>query len=77
MPLHVFGSAGVFELAEKCATAVVSVFPLNFNSGMFVMSALDAKPSKLCDLSDFNWRIKLVKFPRGLKCVNINILTIL
>lgn len=71
------GLLGSFELAEKCATVVTLVFPLRFNSGMFVISALDAKCSKLSDLSDFNWRIKLVKFPEGLKCVNINILIIL
>ena len=74
---HVFGTAGLFELAEKCATVVTLVFPLHFNSDMFVISALDAKSSKLYDLSDCNWRIKLVKFSEGLKCVNINILIIL
>lgn len=58
-PQHLFGSAGVFELAGKCATVVASVFPLHFNSGTFI-SAFDAKSSKFCDLSDFNWRIKLV-----------------
>lgn len=30
-----------------------------------------------CGLSDFNWRIKLVKFPEDLMCANINILIIL
>lgn len=68
-PQHVCGTAEVSELAEKFATAVTSIFPLHFNSGMFVISACYAKSSKVYDLSDFNW-----KFPESLKCVNINIL---
>lgn len=71
---HVFGTGRVFESAEKCATVMTSVFPLHFNSGTFVISALDAKSSKLYDHFNFNWRIKLVKLPESLEYVNINIL---
>jgi len=35
-PQGLFGTAGVFDLAGKCGTTVTSVFPLHFNSGMFV-----------------------------------------
>lgn len=46
------GTTGVFELAEKHATAVTSGFPLPFNSAVFVSSAPGVKSSKLCDHSD-------------------------